>query len=107
MQIFALNCLLQIEQVNSQNDEELGGRLARLGATKASKSLSCKPLSARVRLQPGSICLDMFVNGLAVTWPVSVVSQGIVPVFRTGTCTAFPPPQQPSLLLHLGKMGFG
>ena len=72
-----------------------------------SKSLSCKPLSAQVRLQPGSICLDMFVNGLAVTWPVTVVSQGIVPVYRTDTCTGFPPPQQPSLLLHLGKRGFG
>ena len=49
----------------------LGGRLARLGATIASKSLSCKPVSARVRLQPGSVCLDMFVNGLAVTRPVT------------------------------------
>ena len=68
----------------------------RLGATKASKSLSCKSLSALVRFQPVSICLDIFVNGLAVTWPVTVVSQGIVPVYRTGTCIGFPPPQQPS-----------
>ena len=27
----------------------------------------CKPLSTRVPLHPGSICLDKFVNGLAVT----------------------------------------
>ena len=27
----------------------------------------CKPLSTRVRLHPGGICLEMFVNGLAVT----------------------------------------
>ena len=27
----------------------------------------CKPLSTRVRLHPGSVCLDMFVNGLTVT----------------------------------------
>ena len=53
----------------------MGDRLARLGATKASKSLSCKPLSARVRHQPGSVCLDMFLKGWAVTWPVTVVSQ--------------------------------
>ena len=27
----------------------------------------CKPLSTRVRLHPGSVCSDIFVNGLAVT----------------------------------------
>ena len=27
----------------------------------------CKPLSTWVRLHPGSMCLDMFVNDLAVT----------------------------------------
>ena len=36
-----------------------------------------------------------------------MVSQCIVPVSRTDTCTGFPSPQQPSSLLHLGKNGFG
>ena len=59
--------------------------IGNLEATKASKSLSYRRLSARVRLLPGSVCSDMFVNGLAVTWPVTVVSHGIVPVYRTDT----------------------
>ena len=39
--------------------------------------------------------------------PVRTVSQGIVPVYRMDTCTGFPPPQQPLVLLHLGKRDFG
>ena len=38
---------------------------------------------------------------------VRVVSQGKVPVYRAGTCTGFPPPQQPSSLLNLGKRALG
>ena len=47
----------------------------------------CKHLSTRVRLHPGSVCLDMFVNGLAVT-------------LRQGGFTGH---WLPSTLLHQGK----
>ena len=59
--------------------------IARPEKSRPTKKLRCKPLSAQVWLQPGSICLDMFVNGLAVTWLVTVVSQGSMPVYRTDT----------------------
>ena len=46
----------------------MDGRVAQMGVSCASKILSCKPLSMQVQLQLETICSDMFVNGLAITY---------------------------------------
>ena len=75
----------------------------------SAKTTSCKPLSRRYEFDSSQgqfVCLDMFVNGLAVTCRSGWFHSACLSRGRTHVL-AFPPPQQPSSLLHLVKKALG